>query len=97
MAHLVWKDEILNLDLYHKIHREHRGPANRLYLDIRAGGSQEGNGREVLDFEDEDQRDEAFDLISAFLATGAPCFDIQAHFDEMMEAIDDDTVPVDNG
>ena len=87
---IVWQEEIYNLNEYYRIKKgaNDRHNARRIYLDIRAGGAIEADGRHVLEFETLDQRDEVFDLISAFLATGHPCFDIQGHLEQMEEEID---------
>jgi len=86
---VVYRGYALNLDQYHRFFM----PPNsllRIHFDIRAGGKQEGNGRETFEFTKEEDRDEAFDLISAALATGATCFDLDGHWAEMAQALIDE-------
>jgi len=86
---------MFNLSKYHKIFPEPRDRHPRIMLEIVAGGNQEGNGRELLEFDSVEDRDYALDLIAAAFDQQAPIIDISDSLDLLHEAEDQDPDPTD--
>lgn len=87
--HFILKSVTYNLDHYHKIHRD-PSDDTRILMDIRAGGTQEGNGREVLQFESESDCAEAFNMLNTALSAGVESFDYYALIDAMNERMSEE-------
>ena len=77
---LMFGTEAFNLSEYHKIFVN--DATAQVLVEIRAGGAQEGNGRQILQCDDVEEAKIIYQAVMAALQAGTPVFDLQAYLQD---------------